>query len=749
MIRFILFFLLALPPSVAAAQNIAVRSGEHGDFSRLVFPFPKPVEWKMGRVSDGYEIRLQGNGNNIDISKVYRRISHNRIKGISVSEDFSRILLSVECDCHADAFEFRPGLLVVDIKDGVPRQNSPFEGGFAADETEAVSAEKHPEESAAATESADKPASMLFPSGITLMPPEISKQSERITAMQSELLRQIGRAAAHGLLKANIPDPIYIPQQNSSPETQEIVPEEPSAQTHINIHIENSIDREAANLIPKGANPADGNICFDSDLVNVVEWGNKDAVWEQISQNRRKLSGEFDKANPLAAEALAKAYIYAGFGAEALQIIDRFGVESETALILKDIARIVDDLLPHPSGVFQGQAGCDTEVALWAVMAMPELSKGIKINRSKVIYTFSELPLHLRRHLGPRLAGKFLEAGDIETATAIRNAIARAHGDAGDEFRLMDAYIKEERGHREAAEQTIEKIATTNNAVALKALIKLLETKAEQKLHVKDDLLLTAESYLFEQRKTAEGAKLLRSLTLINAQSGNLDIALSYLRTANTNTYITDMGFLWEEVLKTATHAASDEIFLKFVFAAQKDISKQKISPKIRQDVAKRMLDLGFTTQALEILGATMPLSDKGRLIMAKAALLDGGADRVESLLETVPGDEAVYLRAEAFKKLGYYEKAAAAFAEISDFDSQKSAIWLAGDWQRLQKIGTDSERSFARSMKFDRQTDSIDPILSEKLQSLGASLIEESVHFRQSAEALIKDYPATLSVDD
>ncbi len=264
--------------------------------------------------------------------------------------------------------------------------------------------------------------------------------------MQSEMLRQIGRAAAQGLLEANLPEPFHEPMPTglgeSMVEPSETHQEEPAAQAHINIHIENSVDREFARLLPKGTSPEDGKVCIGSDLVNVVEWGDEDTVWEQISRQRRKLSGEFDKANPVAAEALAKAYIYAGFGAEALQIIDSFDFDPETALILKDLALIIDGLSPRQNGVLRGQTACDTEVALWAVLALSKLSKGTDVNRPRVIATFSELPLHLRRYLGPKLAEMFLEIGDIETATAIRNAIARAPGDAGDEFRLMEAHFE-------------------------------------------------------------------------------------------------------------------------------------------------------------------------------------------------------------------------------------------------------------------------------------------------------------------
>ncbi len=757
MMRLALFLLFACLPAGGFAQSVVVRSGEHGDFSRLAFSFSTPVEWKMGRVSGGYEIRLQGNDEAIDVSGVYRRISRGRIKDISVSQDNSRIALSVDCVCHADAFEFRPGLLVVDIKDGLPEDNSPFETAFSTDETGAVASGETTQDDVIMTEDMVETDNKVDPKSVPLPPPDhpVSiggglglksdlnpEKSARITAMQSEMLRQIGRAAAQGLLEANLPIPIHNPQTAPPPETPEVVTETPAAQAHINIHIENSVDREIARLLPKGTVAGTGDACIGDDVVNVLEWGGKGALWDQISEQRRKLSGEFDRTNPEAAKALAKAYIYAGFGVEALRVIDGFGVDPEMAGILKAMARIVDGMAPQQNGVLHGQSGCDSDIALWAVLSLPALSKGMEINRPKVISGFSALPLHLRRHLGPQLAAKFLIIEDIETASAIRNAIARAPGDAGAEFRLMEARFEQERGHHDAAEQALEEIATDNSAVALEALIGLLETKAERKSDVSKDMLITAESYLFEQKTNEAGARLLRSIALIRAQSGDLGLALENLRAIKTNSFFDDNAErqIWEGVLEVADDA-TDEAFLKFIFAARKEIEKQSVSRTVHQKIAEKLLDLGFSRMAQDMLDPPVPPADVDKLIMAKAALLNGEAQQVIKLLKHVSGEEAARLRAQAFGLLGNHDLAAGEYAAISDQDGHKAAVWRAGDWSRLQEIGTEPEKTLARSMISEPPAP--EQQLPEEMLARDAFLIEESGRFRQSIESLINGFPA------
>ncbi|WP_457649680.1 hypothetical protein [Profundibacter sp.] len=757
MIRLALVLLVVFFPVAGFAQKILVRSGEHGDFSRLAFSFATPVEWKMGRVANGYEIRLQGNSVPIDISGVYRRISRERIKNISVSKGNSSIVLSVDCPCHADAFEFRAGLLVVDIKDGLPKGDSPFETAFASDETSDVVPNEPAQvvkvltedivETAANPDQQPVPqhlpeSSGSFGNGLALLPKVNLEESGRITKMQSEMLRQIGRAAAQGLLDANLPVPSHDTQPVKVTEEPRVEAPESTRKEHINIHIENSVDREISRLLPERTVPNDGSACIGNDAVNVQEWGGEGAVWKQISEQRRKLSGEFDKANPEAAEALAKAYIYAGFGAESMRVIDEFGVDPEKAGILKEMARIVDGLVLLQNGVLQGQSGCDSAVALWAVLSMPAMSKGTEINRSMVISGFSALPLHLRRHLGPQLAGKFLAIGDMETASAIRNAIARAPGDAGAEFRLMEARFEQERGHHDAAEQTLTDIAKDNSAVALEALIGLLETKAERKSDVSEELLVTAESYLFEQKTNENGARLLRAIALIRAQSGDLLAALHKLRAIKVNSFFDDQAEtqVWEDVLAVAG-GATDEAFLKFVFAARKDISEQGISRSAHQTIALRLIELGFSEMAMDMLDPPSPPTNVDRLIMAKAALLDGKGGRAITLLEHASGEEVAGLRAQAFEMLGDYEKAAEEYAALQDQDGQKAALWQAEGWARLQEIGSDPEKMLARSMITDSQMPN--QRLAEEILATNALLIEESGRFRRSVEELINGFPA------
>ena len=776
MIRLALFLLFTCLPVGIFAQPVVVRSGEHGDFSRLAFEFSTPIEWKMGRVSDGYEIRLQGVGDVINTSGVYRKISRNRIKNISVSSDSSRITLVLGCDCHADAFEFRPGLLVVDIKDGSPTEKSEFEDAFSSDEiansprevvapdvpvesevqsgiearheviavkdTEPSVPDLPPLSRRQSTGSADAVAMPKIP---LVVVGGSQKVTERISGMQSEMLLQIGRAAAQGLLDANLPDSVSKPQVSEVQDAESVKGDLPLLHPQVNIRVENSVDREFARLLPENPVTATGEACLSDEALNVAEWGETDSVWRNISKQRGSVSGEFDKANAHAVEALAKAYIYAGFGAEAKSVINEFNTELENENLLKSLAAIVDGFVPNTASVLDGKTGCDSAVALWAVLATPKLTAGLDINRPQVIGTFSGLPIHLRRFLGPKLAQRFLDIGDIDTARVLRNAIARAPGAHGPEFRLLDARLDRERGYDETAEKALESIISENSEVTVEALVELLEAKLEQKSEVSADLIVSAESFVQEQKSTQSGADLMRTLALTYAQSGNLSAALEKLREIGDDEHFDEVleGQIWEGVLESAVNVASEEAFLRFVFSSRNDIAHQVISRSVLRKTVERVLNSGLPELAKDLLDAPASPTADDLVLLARAAIAENDPQDALSILKTVSGKEAARLKARAYGLMENYVDAAEEFASIADSNRHHEAVWRGGDWEYLQESGSDIEKTAARIMTsptFEerKEAPALDEvILQDKL------LIEASEGARHAIDALLQEYPS------
>ena len=111
----------------AAAQVVTVKSGEHGDFTRIVLSLPVSGDWRLGRTPDGYEVAITQGRPNYDLSDVYRLIKPDRLRSIWADPGTGLLQLGIGCSCHVIPFEFGPSNLVIDIREGSPPVGSSFE----------------------------------------------------------------------------------------------------------------------------------------------------------------------------------------------------------------------------------------------------------------------------------------------------------------------------------------------------------------------------------------------------------------------------------------------------------------------------------------------------------------------------------------------------------------------------------------------------------------------------------------------
>ncbi len=115
-----------LTPLTAMAGTVTFRSGEHADFSRLVLDIPPGTDWSLNRLADDYVLSL-GEGMSFDTSAAFDRIPRDRIAALETPPDTGELVVRLGCDCHAVAFLFAPGKLVIDVADGPAPPGSPFE----------------------------------------------------------------------------------------------------------------------------------------------------------------------------------------------------------------------------------------------------------------------------------------------------------------------------------------------------------------------------------------------------------------------------------------------------------------------------------------------------------------------------------------------------------------------------------------------------------------------------------------------
>ena len=103
----------------ATAQTVTVRSGDHASFARLVFEFAtgRP-DWRLDREGGGYVLTFDAPDLRLDTNDVFRLIGRDRVESVVQDGPGGPLRIGLSCDCHAEGFEYRTSVLVIDIRDG-------------------------------------------------------------------------------------------------------------------------------------------------------------------------------------------------------------------------------------------------------------------------------------------------------------------------------------------------------------------------------------------------------------------------------------------------------------------------------------------------------------------------------------------------------------------------------------------------------------------------------------------------------
>lgn len=719
--------LLALLAAPAMAETFRLRSGEHADFSRLVLDaLPAGASWALGRAGAGYELQLAVPDAAFDTAAVYRLIPKTRLLAIEDAGG-ARLRLRVAADHHATAFETPAGALVIDIRAGPAPAGSRFEQPVAAP------AATGPAPETAGYRPAPRPPPRLelfWPGGMApreggvqvpavATPLAPSLPDPRVVQAEADLMMQLGRAAAQGLIEIDLPDPraLIVPPAPLSPPPDEsaagpapgaapdeappaaaassaptgLAPQDPAG--HLAIHAETSIDRAMAEEIQISGVTSEGEACLPDSAVDIAAWGDARAFSEQLADAQTALLGEFDQPDPAAVERLVKLYLYHGFGAEARASAAAFGLGGGNAEVLLTLAQILDDGHARQPGPLAGMTDCDTAAALWAVLAGPRIAPGATVDHGAVLRSFSALPLHLRRALGPGLVERFIAADAPNTARAIRDAILRAAGDQGPGMQMIDARLGLAQGDGAAAEAALGAVVAEDGPLGPEALILLIDNHLAEGRPVPPPLTETAAALAFEHQEAALGPALARAHVLGLASAGAFAAASEELARAGPAWPPEARRDLARELARMLTDWPEDAVFLARYLADRELFDRADPPVDLRLDVARRLLDSGFAAEARQALGPARTVAE-GRMLAARAALVERDTGQALALLAGMVGAEAAALQAEALGMAGDHAAAAEAYRRAGLPERAAAEEWRAGNWEAVRDSGSLPQRA-------------------------------------------------------
>ena len=110
--------LLVAGPIVAAAQPVIVRLGTHGGFGRIVFEFPRSVDFTTDRVGNTVTLSFPGGG---DVPSGAG--STRNITVVSGGRDTASVVVAPGARLHAMRLGNR---IILDVLDSVPAKQAAF-----------------------------------------------------------------------------------------------------------------------------------------------------------------------------------------------------------------------------------------------------------------------------------------------------------------------------------------------------------------------------------------------------------------------------------------------------------------------------------------------------------------------------------------------------------------------------------------------------------------------------------------------
>ena len=673
----LLLYLCAVP---ALAQTVKVSSGEHDGFTRLVLEFGRTVDWQFGRDTDGYLLRVAGAAPEYDLSRAFEIIGRTRLAAIAHDGKGDDLHVSLACACHAIPFEFRPGIVVIDLKDGPPPSNSSFEEPLAistAKSAETPEPPVLPNSTKGRDARYDWVAAARFgdeghvdPSQEAVAEPPLLLLDPDLQPLRDRLIGQMARGASQGLIEMAEPNAQNLGDAGGG-----------HASANIRIG-------DAPTRVDQPGGPLHGNLgaqgteCILPESLAIAAWAEPATpVAHQLAELRRNLTGEFDRTEQEQVVRYIKFLLHIGFGAEARQMIATFQPEDEDTQIWTALGHILDDE-EDPAHRFRDQAACSGPAALWAVLS-EDLAKGDPFDDRAVRRAFSELPLSLRRHLGPRLADRLLALGHPDAARAIRDAVSRAQDKPDLAVDLMQAQLDLQTGQADRAEEIARNLAQGEGADQPKVLIALVEARVAQRQPISADIALILQSVLAEHQGTDLAPRLADALVLAQAASGDFESAFN----AMPSNKAPRQG-VWSLL---AALAPDSDFLTHAVISPEEELPD--LPEDLRLEIARRLASLGLAGPA-DRWAAHSRQADP--LMLAEIALGRQDARNALVHLAGLEGDDATELKLEALDRIGENALRAELLADLDQSERASAALARGANWEGLAASGSEPWKALA-----------------------------------------------------
>ena len=615
----------------AAAQTttVPVRAGEHSVFTRLTVQIPEANDWRLSQDGHLGILAISGPALEFDLSQTFARIPRTRLA--SLREIASGLELKLACDCLIRASEDLPRYLVIDILEietpaAMATPNSPrpqtrpdqIEQSEPARPVEPRAHAQLAGQSLAALLTGRASATQERPSllltqvvgasspDIVPAPQPAEPAAEMLPAlggMTTELGRALSEAVGQGLLTPNQstrPDP----QQDTTTTQTRPAPGNPTQNADISGHFTVTDSVSAARGAAARALQTNTlATCPPDHVMDPSNWA-APPTDTPAPYVPGQLFSETDMLDFDATRALAKHYLYLGFGTEARLILSLIGQHAPEDQFLQVLSYLIDlDPLPDtltPSGL----ETCGGMGVLWqALVILPQdLPAGYPV--TYLTQSVQALPPHLRLHLGPYVIRHLAAQGHLLPAHSIRDSLDRITQTQSDPLRIAQAALDLPRASEEDAQRLEQNLISEPT---FESLTFLLQRQEDLNQPVSEDLAQEAQGALRALRGSEEGHRLATLLARGVSRSGRHAEAFTLARENDAALPEPQADALMADLLLDLVREADDRSFVTLVF--EHSPWERSVPENVKAELASRLSTLGFDVQADMLISApALPL---------------------------------------------------------------------------------------------------------------------------------------------
>ncbi len=742
---------LALGTPQLKAQQALVRSGEHDGYTRVVVDLPRRMPWKSTSSGRSREVVFGSGEILVDVSQAFDRISGNRLASIDSLENASGVRLGVNCDCDLDIFWHGSSMLVIDVRDS--HNESPDDETMLEAATDNADTSLQPTAVLESLDSLVSYGSQDSAVALTSAYLDSSPASGRTTEVQDQkidrarrsIAESISRAATSGLIEADVRIHTRGKDYEAANKTGLLTaPRASGASTHMQINLDarTGADPEILKDIAPHLQNILGQPCVADELMDIGAWGTTATFAEQVGPARRALTAEFDRYRADAALDMARLYVFFGFGAEAIQILETTNAESDAGDVVLSMAQLID-FERTDSLIFAQQMDCDSDAALWSTLASGQVGPDRLPNIDAILRALVRYPNHLRELLGSRLA-RILSGGNHGAAAArILRLLERQVGPATPPHALARAETEMSLGRAQSADMQLKAVVGSNSDSSAIALIDRINTRLRVGDPVSAEMVDLVGGYAQEQRDTAIGPDLARAYIGALAAAGLYHSAFDEMKARAEEEGRESFERIADIVASYTVKNAGDLVFLKH-FMPPNASTLSGISNPITNRISERLASLGFYKEALTYISgaADGDALQERRILRAKINLAQSLPRAAMVNVLGLSGPDADGLRAVAYSQLGEHRSAHALYISLGKKDDALREALLAEEWDDAKGFAGPVLNEVIGDMSLEWNVDSTAPLARNRM------LLEQSAGARESISRMLEATDRTIDPD-